>query len=126
MRRLLSILLLVLLPLQFSWAAVAPYCGHEAAPEVQHVGHHAHEHHADVPAVPVAQAEVGEQAAAEATPWMVDLDCAQCHANGAVASGTDDGLRADHRSVHPSPQVALMVSGHPQSRPDRPQWLGLA
>ena len=42
MRRWLAILLLVCLPLQFSWAAVADYCMHESGETADHVGHHDH------------------------------------------------------------------------------------
>ena len=44
MRRWLSILMLTLLPLQFSWAAVAAYCGHETGQHAEHLGHHEHQH----------------------------------------------------------------------------------
>jgi len=39
--RIFAILILVLLPLQWSYAAVASYCGHEKLPKGQgHLGHH--------------------------------------------------------------------------------------
>lgn len=44
MRRWLTLLLLVTLPLQFTWAAAAAYCQHEQAPSARHMGHHEHEH----------------------------------------------------------------------------------
>lgn len=71
MRRWLLIFVLALLPLQFSWAAVARYCGHEgespSAPAgAKHFGHHAHEHE--------AAADHAKPSAAE-----VDDDCASCH-----------------------------------------------
>jgi hypothetical protein len=40
MRRYLIIFLLLLLPFQFSWAAVASYCQHETESSTQHIGHH--------------------------------------------------------------------------------------
>ncbi|MCA0175635.1 MAG: hypothetical protein LCH73_05000 [Proteobacteria bacterium] len=55
-------LLLTLLPLQFGWAAVAPYCAHEASPAAEHVGHHSHQH-AGSPA-DTSKAEAGKLAAA--------------------------------------------------------------
>jgi hypothetical protein len=121
MRRVICTLLLLLMPLQFSWAAVVPYCGHEAAPQSQHVGHHAHEHHADTPVL-----SSDTDAATESSPWTADLDCAQCHASNAAPTGTDDALRPDGRRVHPASMIATMVWGHQQSRPDRPQWPCLA
>jgi hypothetical protein len=45
MRRLIAIFVLVFLPLQWSYAAVADYCQHEETRSAQkHVGHHAHKH----------------------------------------------------------------------------------
>ena len=44
MRRWFAILMLALLPLQFSWAAVAAYCGHETGQHAEHLGHHEHRH----------------------------------------------------------------------------------
>lgn len=44
MRRWLALVLLCLLPLQVSWAAVAEYCAHEQGPAAQHFGHHDDEH----------------------------------------------------------------------------------
>ncbi len=46
MRRWLTIFLLVLLPLQFSWAVAATYCQHESRTS-GHIGHHEHRHQAD-------------------------------------------------------------------------------
>ncbi|MBU0601652.1 MAG: hypothetical protein KKD25_04520 [Gammaproteobacteria bacterium] len=46
MRRWLSILLLVFLPFQFTWAAAAGYCQHETGAAAQHFGHHDHKHQA--------------------------------------------------------------------------------
>ena len=46
MKKFLAIFLLVLLPLQFSWAAVAGYCQHEAGVTANHPGHHTHDHQA--------------------------------------------------------------------------------
>lgn len=44
MRRWLTVFLLILLPLQLSWAVAATYCAHEADPAVNHIGHHQHRH----------------------------------------------------------------------------------
>ena len=56
MRRVILSLLILLLPLQFSWAVAASYCQHEDQVEsrvqpsagggVSHFGHHEHEHQA--------------------------------------------------------------------------------
>ena len=44
MKRWLLILLMWVLPLQLSFAAVAPYCAHEEGAAAQHFGHHSHKH----------------------------------------------------------------------------------
>jgi hypothetical protein len=44
MRRWLTVFLLILLPLQLSWAVAATYCAHETDPKVNHIGHHEHRH----------------------------------------------------------------------------------
>jgi hypothetical protein len=47
MRRLIAIVLLLLLPVQFAFAAAAPYCALEKSEAPVHFGHH--EHPDDVP-----------------------------------------------------------------------------
>ncbi|MBC7994850.1 MAG: hypothetical protein H7Z15_16585, partial [Rhizobacter sp.] len=81
MRRLLVIVLLALLPLQFSWAAVASYCGHETEIGAGHVGHHEHEHHGDVSGV---AADASQDADADKAPGAMDLDCGHCHGHCSV------------------------------------------
>lgn len=44
MRRFVIICLLMILPLQWSWAAAASVCAHEADSAAQHLGHHQHDH----------------------------------------------------------------------------------
>lgn len=77
MRRRLVIVLMFLLPLQFSWAAAATYCRHEAGEGTMHLGHHVHSH-----------GESGAHAHAEGHPEdkpgnagqaTLDDDCAYCH-----------------------------------------------
>ncbi|OWQ92240.1 hypothetical protein CDN99_07835 [Roseateles aquatilis] len=84
MRRWLTVFLLILLPLQLSWAVAATYCQHEADPAASHIGHHQHEHHGlkasdDTSATDatgkVAKAKNGAQPA----PAGVDNDCGSCH-----------------------------------------------
>jgi hypothetical protein len=122
MRRWLVTLLLTLLPLQFTWAAVAPYCGHEASPTSQHLGHHAHEHHGEpMQAMDVDAAQADEAGMAAAHP-----DCAQCHAGSAVPSHVDAKRGEHHESTQAVMPTAWTAKGHAPSRPERPQWLSLA
>lgn len=46
MKRFALILLLLVVPLEASWAVVAPWCQHEQGQAAQHFGHHEHEHQA--------------------------------------------------------------------------------
>lgn len=74
MRRIVLICLLLMLPTQWTWAAVASACRHESGTAARHLGHHAHEHG-------------HEQAVAEADaagPGF-DADCATCHGHGLTA-----------------------------------------
>ncbi|MCW7539713.1 hypothetical protein OOT46_17890 [Aquabacterium sp. A7-Y] len=73
MRRWLAIFLWVLLPLQFSWAAAAAYCGHESGTAAHHFGHHEHAHHA-------AESPQGDGGMESAKLFGIDdVDCACCH-----------------------------------------------
>lgn len=44
MKRMFLILMLVALPLQMTWAAMAAYCSHEVGASARHLGHHVHTH----------------------------------------------------------------------------------
>jgi hypothetical protein len=67
MKRLLTILLLVLFPLHASFAAAAGYCQHQQeSPQAAHFGHHAH-HHDGAPDQPSGGG------------FQIDPDCGFCH-----------------------------------------------
>ena len=120
MRRWFAILLLALLPLQFSWAAVAGYCGHESGAQAQHLGHHEHQH--------AGQADVdkGDDLASGAAPTGSDFDCGHCHTGccampGLVAS--PQPLAIASPLVTPIKGVVRTLA---QTPPERPQWLRFA
>lgn len=48
MRRWIAILLLIVLPLQLTWAVAANYCQDESGSGVRHFGHHLHGHQGGV------------------------------------------------------------------------------
>jgi hypothetical protein len=81
MRRAVTLFLLLVLPLQLSWAVAAVYCQHEAVAQVAgHLGHHEHQHaQADEVAGDVAKQHVPEQKDAGDKAQCVDDDCAYCH-----------------------------------------------
>lgn len=72
----LLLLLLWLIPLQFSWATVARYCQHEALvqPEQQHAGHHSHAH----------DEQASPNDANGSALSQPDADCHYCHASVAA------------------------------------------
>ena len=119
MRRWLAVLLLALLPFQLTWAAVAPYCQHEAT-QAGHFGHHEHQHHA------TPQGDVDGTSDADKSPLTVDLDCGQCH-------GAFVGLNHVARphvppipSARPSVPVIDGAAAGTDERPERPNWSDLA
>ena len=119
MRRLIAVLMLALLPFQFSWSAVAAYCMHESSTsQSQHLGHHEHQHEAKGGN---GQAEKSSQGAG-----AFDVDCSVCHGAGIGALSWSDAKPAfSHDSrVESSPgQRLLAVTPTP---PDRPHWSVLA
>jgi hypothetical protein len=75
MRKFVAILFLLILPLQWTTAAVAAYCQHEQDGKTQqHLGHHAHEHQASAAQVDYAPGNSD-----------FDADCPSCHAHFAQA-----------------------------------------
>ncbi len=117
MRRLLVLLLLVLLPLQSSWSALASYCEHETRLESAHLGHHEHLH-ADGRAAKAADATADDQA-----PGAPDLDCGICHGAGTGMPPLASAL-PDERTAAPRPRAIAdaTAAGQAPARPERPQW----
>lgn len=111
-RRLLIILFILALPLQFTWGATARYCTHEKGDSVSHVGHHSHVH----------QAAVSDTDTAALFAVGDDPDCGYCHLGCAqpLASSTPN-------ITMPSASVYIPPEPVPNSyrAPDwieRPNW----
>ncbi len=88
MRRWLCLFMLMILPLQLSWAVAASYCQHEQGADVRHYGHHQHEHqpghqhphqHAPQPQESPDDASHADKAAVDKALTTTDSDCAACH-----------------------------------------------
>ncbi|MFY7916691.1 MAG: cation efflux protein, CzcI family [Rubrivivax sp.] len=120
MRRWFLILLLAVLPLQFSWAAVATYCGHETGAQAKHLGHHEHQH--------TDQAGVDKDSAPadQSVPAGFDFDCGHCHGTGACVPVPMDGMAPLTLASHPLTLVVGRLHTVAQTPPERPQWLPLA
>jgi hypothetical protein len=117
MHRWIAILLLALLPLHLSWAAVAPYCGHEMAPQTQeHFGHHDH-------TAPISAPTADD---ADAAADIAQPDCGQCHNHCtgvlvAPAIAQSVGI-ADIVTA----RASASASDQMPAPPERPQWARLA
>jgi hypothetical protein len=114
MRRWFTILLLVFLPLQASWAAAGSYCQHETGIQAQHFGHHEHRH---------LDASHHDEKIKSAKPVLAaDADCSFCHpCCGAVlvdAPSTPElTVAANDNTPHLRPLLSAILSP-----PDRPNW----
>lgn len=123
MRRWLAIMMLVFLPLQFSWAAVANYCGHETGAAAKHIGHHDHAGHSHA----TKDVDPGHKGKVDGTASSAsNLDCGHCLG---YCAGMVDVSGSMEPQALASPPLWLGVSPsaeHPPAQPERPQWAALA
>jgi len=120
MRHWLAIFILALLPLQFSWAAVAVYCGHEAGQHAEHLGHHEHQHPDQT------KADQDSAPADHKAPASFDFDCGHCHGTCASMPAPVGDISPLALASHPVTPGEGIVRTLAQSPPERPQWLPLA
>jgi hypothetical protein len=116
MRRWLLVFLLVLMPMQLTWAAVSTYCQHESKSSIRHIGHHTHKHSGSISGGDgVVSSEVGS----------LENDCGVCHANCSVAfQSSSQTLRLIAEPVRIVVKAASYLA-HYQYLPERPQWVSL-
>lgn len=130
MLRFFAIFLLVLLPFQLSWAAVAPYCGHEREAVSGHFGHHEHQHHSAAQGDSDGETFTGSNTTAELqgdkAPGAIDLDCGQCHGNCSVMLSLPSYLAVALAVELPGATIDGASGAHAPTRPERPQWQPLA
>lgn len=129
MRRWFFVLLLVLMPLQFSWAALATYCEHESGAQAQHLGHHEHEHEKEHqkehqhPQHPEAVNDAPDDTTKAKPSAVFDVhDChshCQCMADLPLSSTTP----WTRSSGHATEWTGLRELAHVLSPPERPQWV---
>lgn len=121
MTRWLLIVLMVLLPAQFSWAAAAPYCAHESNPISFHVGHHAHVHEGASSEAKRTPSEPEKEAVK--SPLASDhSDCHYCHGvAGQLASPVAPLFELSVRHVFIDVAVARLECSRATSI-ERPKW----
>ena len=116
MKRLFLIILLAVLPLQISWAAVADYCGHEQGKASQHFGHHDDEHKA-----------FSAKSGSDNQPGKFNLGHDHCHMSGFLGLINEAAFHASVLSVLPSLRCDdRSYSSLALDRPERPNWRALA
>jgi hypothetical protein len=113
-KKFLLILLLTILPLQYSWAAAAVYCKHEQGSST-HFGHHSHQHKAQV------DEPDGEKKSKE-----FHGDCEYCH----MFSHAYLLQHVADFNLPPKPErtqtLRLTFSSHIPDSPKRPDWVLVA
>lgn len=108
--------MMLLLPIQWTWAAAAAYCAHEpATAAVRHIGHHEHVHKSTA----AESSKDGQPAKSSA----LDLDCEYCHLSASQwLPALHDVVPAAVAAFSPL-EDPLLAGSHVDSGPDRPDWL---
>jgi uncharacterized protein involved in copper resistance len=126
MTRWLLIVLMVLLPAQFSWAAAAPYCAHESNPTSFHVGHHTHVHEGTASAEAQQASSEPEKEKSERPGLSDHSDCHYCHGvAGQLTAPASLQFEPPARHVVLAGATARLDDARP-SRIDRPKWTSAA
>jgi hypothetical protein len=118
MRRLFAILLLVLVPMQLSLAAVSEYCHDDQSRGARHPGHHEH-------AIADAHHD-GENSHAPVPAGDLHNDCGFCHLGCAAAVLTSPAASIIEAAVMLHDQERHLAHGAPVFLPERPNWASLA
>lgn len=113
MRRCLTILLLLMLPLQLGWAALGTYCEHESGSQAEHAGHHFHQH-----------SERDDRDSSEPGKSS-HVDCSVCMSGGMTSRSSVELLEASAFSIITA-WLELDPLAQPSSPPYRPAWISLA
>lgn len=119
MRRWLPILLIVLLPLQFSWAATAAYCQHERAASTQHIGHHGHEHKNRAEQ---SAAKNKSQESSTLGSMVSDSDCGYCHLSTIKSVVMDSPKLSEVSGLEPQIVMVVRLQTREPDRLERPNW----
>jgi soluble P-type ATPase len=121
MRRWLSILLLVFLPFQFSWAAVAGYCQHETGAAITHSTSAIM-----TTSIRLRDADQDGTPDAKTLGGGIDGDCVACHASCAAAIFSMASLPASSSASFVIPWLPGNLTTPPLAHPERPNWSVLA
>lgn len=117
MRRWITILLLVLFPLQLTWAALGSYCRHEGGEHTKHFGHHAHLHQLKAGNDDDPDPQSGKRQHG---------DCNACFSATITALTGELRLFVNGAAPVPLPGFQAHPLFRPAAPPDRPDWARLA
>jgi hypothetical protein len=114
MKRVFLVILILLLPLQLSWAAVASYCQNEVSQARVHFGHHEHK----TSQQPVSMKDHVSKGAVDN-----DTECGFCHLSccKSVTAYTQLKLPADF-NLAAYPLIPSDFSSHIAEGPEKPNW----
>lgn len=113
-KKLFLILLLLVMPLQSSWAVVAAYCQPEAEVTAKHFGHHEHQHERH-------HAQVGQDSD-EDSKSLTTSDCLDCHGlySGMVVTSFD--TQSPGPIAGPPAHATSRLISATSCRPEKPKW----
>lgn len=117
MRKWLAIVLLVLTPLQFSWAVAASYCQHETGTQASHFGHHEHKHQG-------AKVKTNSTDRSDAAGKLgtLDNDCPGCHLSCASLIASSQAASIVPLVEGYIPALTPRYESHISKVPQRPDW----
>ena len=116
MRRLVLLFLILILPLQWSWAAVASVCLHETGSAAQHLGHHDHEHAAVLDDT-TADTTTNTTADTGGVKVWFDADCCSYHG---LSMASLISVPAAHPVCNGSVLLGYSAHSRPDHVPDQP------
>lgn len=124
MRRWVSLLLLIMLPLQSNWAALSAFCQHEQGVQANHIGHHLHQHSDSHEAT-----EASDQQQSHKHITSIHGDCSSCLIS-LLSLPVQDSLLIALNTFRLAPEQippdTLFRPATPPERPDRALALHLA
>ena len=111
-RRLFFLVLLLILPVQFAWAAATGYCRHETGEARKHFGHHEHQHR-------TAQDGVVKDSKAPSS-LGADSDCGVCQLSAAQPVPSTSAAIAIASAEPPRFAHGARYDSYIPSGPERP------
>lgn len=117
MIRYVLIALLVLLHAQFAWSAVAKYCGHEVTSTFSHLGHHSHQHQADLPSPFPSESDL-----ADGSILYPHSDCGFCQSLVAPIVSASKAIQTEQNTEIGAGYTTVLYTSAVSNDIERPKW----